>query len=86
MQNECAHADHMSIMVQVRNVPDGLHRRLKARAATAGMSLSEYVLAELRRVAETPTRKELLERLTTRSPVELPESAADAVRAERDGR
>jgi plasmid stability protein len=73
-------------MVQIRNVPDGLHRRLKARAATAGMSLSEYLLGELRRVAETPTREELLERLRGRAPVELPESAAEAVRAERDAR
>ena len=86
MQSEWPHADHMAIMVQIRNVPDGLHRRLKARAATAGMSLSEYLLGELRRVAETPTRDELLERLQSRAPVDLPESAADAVRAERGGR
>jgi plasmid stability protein len=86
MQSEGLHADHMAIMVQIRNVPDGLHRRLKARAATAGMSLSEYLLGELRRVAETPSRDELLERLSSRAPVELPESPADAVRAERDGR
>jgi len=52
----------------------------------AGMSLSEYLLGELRRVAETPTREELLERLRGRVPVDLPESAADAVWAERDGR
>jgi plasmid stability protein len=76
----------MSIMVQIRNMPDGLHRRLKARAAEAGMSLTEYLLGELRRVAETPTREELLERLRARTPVDLPESAADAVRAERGGR
>jgi plasmid stability protein len=76
----------MSVMVQIRSVPDGLHRRLKARAAMAGMSLSEYLLGELRRVAETPTREELLERLRGRVPVDLPESAADAVWAERDGR
>ena len=76
----------MSVMVQIRNMPDGLHRRLKARAAEAGMSLTEYLLGELRRVAETPTREELLERLRGRAPVDLPESAADAVRAERGGR
>jgi antitoxin FitA len=73
----------MSIMVQVRNVPDGLHRRLKARAAAAGLSLSDYLISELRRVAETPTRAELLERLQGRAPVVLSESAADAVRAVR---
>ena len=86
MQTEGTHAKHMSVMVQIRSVPDGLHRRLKARAAMAGMSLSEYLLGELRRVAETPTREELLERLRGRVPVDLPESAADAVWAERDGR
>ena len=74
------------VMVQVRNVPDSLHRRLKARAAHAGMSLSEYILGELRRAAETPTREELLDRLESRAPVVLAESAADAVRAEREGR
>ena len=45
----------MSKMIQIRNVPDALHRRLKARAAEAGMSLSDYLLAELRRSAERPT-------------------------------
>jgi plasmid stability protein len=86
MQGEGEHAHRMSVMVQIRNVPEGLHRRLKARAAGAGMSLSEYLLAELRRVAETPTREELLERLEARAPVALRESAAEAVRAEREGR
>jgi len=41
----------MSVMVQIRNMPDDLHRRLKSRAALAGMSLSEYLLRELRHVA-----------------------------------
>jgi plasmid stability protein len=86
MQSSSTHAICMSVMVQIRNVPDTLHRRLKARAAMAGMSLSEYLLGELRRSAETPTREELLERLRSRAPVALDESAADAVRAERDSR
>jgi plasmid stability protein len=73
----------MSIMVQIRNMPEGLHRRLKARAAAAGLSLSDYLLGELRRVAETPTRAELLGRLQDRAPVDLAESAAEAVRAVR---
>ena len=50
-------------MVQIRNVPDELHRELKARAALAGMSVSEYLLQELRRSLERPTRDELLRRL-----------------------
>ncbi|HUI82589.1 MAG TPA: hypothetical protein VL240_00100 [Candidatus Binatia bacterium] len=76
----------MSKMIQVRNVPDALHRTLKARAAMAGMSLSDYLLAELREISERPTLREWQKRLATREPVELPESAAVAVRAERDAR
>lgn len=73
-------------MVQIRNVPDDLHRKLKARAALAGMTLSDFLLAELRRSAERPTRDELLRRVATRTRAELPESAADAIRAERTSR
>jgi antitoxin FitA len=76
----------MSKMIQVRNVPDPLHRKLEARAATAGMSLSDYLLAELRRFADRPTAEEMRARLHERSPVSFPESAAAAVRAERDAR
>ncbi len=76
----------MAIMVQVRNVPDQIHRTLKARAAQAGLSLSDYILAELRRVAERPTREELLARLARRQPVHLKESAARALRRERESR
>lgn len=76
----------MSTMIQIRNVPDALHRRLKSRAALAGMSLSDYVLAELRRSLDQPTRQELLERIAGRASVEPRVSPAAAVRAERDGR
>lgn len=51
----------MSVMIQVRNVPDAIHRRLKARAAEEGVSLSDFVMAELRRVAERPSRREILQ-------------------------
>jgi len=71
----------MSAMIQIRNVPDDLHRRLKARAAMAGMSLSDYLLKEIRAVAERPTMEEMRERLARRSAVEAGESAADAIRA-----
>jgi plasmid stability protein len=71
-------------MIQVRNVPDGLHRVLKVRVALAGMSLSDYVLAEIRQIAEPPTLSDLRERLHRREPVALKLSAARAVRAERD--
>jgi len=73
-------------MIQLRNVPEGLHRTLKARAALAGMSLSDYLVTEIRRVAERPTIAELRERLERRTPANSRVSAADAVREERDGR
>lgn len=76
----------MSVMVQIRNVPDELHRKLKVRAALAGMSISEYLLREMERSLERPTREELLERLRSRQRVEPSESVVEAVRAEREGR
>jgi len=76
----------MPKMIQLRNVPDPLHRKLKARAATEGMSLSDYLISEIRKIAERPTLTELWQRLQQRTPVNSPLSAADAVRAERDGR
>jgi len=76
----------MSRMIQIRNVPDPLHRALKARAAMAGMSLSDFMLAEIRRLAERPTMEELRERLHRREPVKLKVGAAQAVREERDVR
>ena len=82
----CIHHFHMSKMIQVRNVPDNLHRSLKAKAALAGMSLSDFLLAEIRQLAERPTMVELRERLRRRSPMVLPVSAAQAVRRERDTR
>lgn len=74
----------MSKMIQLRNVPDQLHRKLKARAATEGLSLSDYLLEEIRRAAERPTFVELVERLQHRTKVATTVSPADAVRAERD--
>jgi antitoxin FitA len=76
----------MSKMIQVRNVPDGVHRTLKAQAAIAGMSLSDFLLAEMRHLAERPTVAELRERLRHRSRIADPLSAAEAVRRERDAR
>ncbi len=73
-------------MIQLRNVPEGLHRTLKARAALAGMSLSDYLVTEIRQVADRPTIAELRERLERRTRVNSRVSAADAVRVERDAR
>lgn len=64
----------MAKMIQVRNVPEALHRSLKARAVTAGMSLNDYLLGELREIAERPTLAEFRGRLHARGPVQTPES------------
>jgi len=76
----------MSKMIQLRHVPDDLHRKLKARAALAGLSLSDYLLQEVRRVAERPTVAEMMTRLAQRAPVNPPIPPAKAIRAERDRR
>ena len=76
----------MSSMIQIRNVPDTLHRTLKSRAALAGMSLSEYLLRELHTVAERPTVDDLRARLRERASTTLSVAPAEAVRAERDRR
>ena len=76
----------MSTMIQIRNVPDALHRKLKSRAALAGMSLSDYLLQQIREAAERPTIEEMRARLARRSAVTLSVDTADAVRAERDSR
>lgn len=73
-------------MIQLRHVPDELHRTLKARAALAGLALSDYLLQEIRRVAERPTPAEIRERLARRPPVATKVSPAKAVRAEREHR
>jgi plasmid stability protein len=71
-------------MIQIRNVPNELHRQLKARAAQAGMSLSDYMLSGARKMVERPTMEEWLAHLKTRSPVVTSESPVDILRAERD--
>jgi len=76
----------MSKMIQLRNVPDTLHRGLKARAAMAGMSLSDYLLAEIKEIAERPTLEELRSRLHGRRPVSAIIDSARLVREERDAR
>lgn len=73
-------------MIQIRNVPPQVHRRLKAKAALSGQSLSSYLLAEIERLAERPTEEELLQRLHGRAAVTPSVSPADAVREERDTR
>lgn len=73
-------------MVQIRNVPVDLHRRLKARAAIEGLTMSDFVLREIRKALERPTREEVLERLRSRPVRKLRHGAAEAIQAERDSR
>jgi antitoxin FitA len=73
-----------SKMIQIRNVPDELHRTLKIRAAKAGMTLSDYLLSEIEQVAEEPTISEWLERVRSREPVELDERPDVTTRRFRD--
>jgi len=73
--------------LQVRDVPDDVSRVLKERAAEAGQSLSEYVLALLRTQARRPTVEQWLDRVASREPVDLPPDAgADALRTAREER
>jgi plasmid stability protein len=73
-------------MIQIRNVPSEVHRELKARAALAGMSLSDYLLRELRQTLDRPTMEQLRKRLASLPPVQPRVSPAAAIRAERDRR
>ena len=86
MCRTCGYVEHMPKMIQLRHVPDDLHRKLKARAALEGLSLSDYLLQEVRRVAERPTLGELRHRLAQRAPVVPRVPVARAVRSERDHR
>jgi len=85
MREACVHARRMS-MIQIRNVPEELHRELKVRAVRAGMTLSDYLLDLIRKAAERPEPDVLLRRLRERSPVHPAEPPAYAVRAEREAR
>jgi plasmid stability protein len=76
----------MPTMIQLRHVPDALHRQLKARAALAGMSLSDYLVREIRQVAEQPTLDEIRARLEARPPVVVAASPTEAIRSERESR
>lgn len=76
----------MSRMIQIRNVPDEVHRKLKVRAAREGVTLSELLAREARRLAEQPSMEEMLERLLARPRVKLRISPTAVIRQERDRR
>jgi antitoxin FitA len=73
-------------MIQIRNVPDDLHRALKVRAAREGTTLSELIMRELPRIANKPSLEEVLERIKSREPVTGLETTADLIREDRDSR
>jgi len=76
----------MPKMIQLRHVPDDLHRQLKSRAALAGLPLSDYLIREVRRLAAEPTPAQIRERLASREPYRGRVSPAAALRKERDTR
>ncbi len=76
----------MSRMIQIRNVPDEIHRKLKVRAASEGLTLSDLLAREARRLAEQPSLAEWCERVLSRSRVRTKVSSARAVREARNNR
>ena len=73
----------MSKMIQVRNVPDRLHRELVRRARARGETLTEYVERVLEREVARPEAAEVFERIARRSSVDLGKPAAELIREER---
>ena len=86
MRSTCNYVRRMGKMIQVRNVSETLHRTLKARAANAGMSLSDYLLGELREIAQRPTLAEFRERLHARESFSGTLDTAGLLREERAAR
>lgn len=76
----------MTTMIQIRNVPESLHRRLKSRAAIEGLSMSRYILREMEKTLARPSRQELLEAIRSQPELELDPSPAEVLRHERDKR
>lgn len=76
----------MQTMIQIRNVPEALHRRLKARAAIEGLSMSRYIVREMERALERPSRRELLDAIRSQPDVTLDVSPAEVLREERESR
>ncbi len=76
----------MSKMIQVRNVPERLHRELVKRARARGQTLTDFIQALLEREASRPPADEVFERISGRKPVRLGGRAADLIREERPNR
>ena len=86
MRSSCSHAEFMPRALQIRNLPDDLHRKLKVRAASLGVTLSDYARRELEQAVARPTLEEVLDRLAALPPVDPDPTPAEVIRAERDGR
>jgi plasmid stability protein len=84
MRHVCRNTLGMGVLIQIRDVPEGVHGVLKARAAMAGVSLSEYVRGVLGRSAERPTAEELSARVRARGAGSLGEPSEISVRRLRD--
>ena len=84
MLHTCDTLINMAKMIQIRNVPDDLHRTLKVRAAKMGMTLSDYLLSEIEQVAEKPTLQEWLEMVKHHERVGLDEPPEVTIRRMRD--
>ena len=80
------HTHDMKMMIQIRNVPEPLHRRLKARAAIEGVSMSRYILQAIERALARPSRQELLDAIRSQPEIHLDPPPADILREERDSR
>lgn len=76
----------MKTVIQIRNVPPALHRELKARAALEGISMSQFILREIQRSLERPSRGEVLRRIAEQGAGYLAAPAAELLREERDTR
>ena len=73
----------MSAMIQIRNVPDKLHRQLKARAALEGTSMSQFILREIKKSLDRPSLEEVLSQITSQTEQQLNRTPADMVREDR---
>ena len=76
----------MSAMIQIRNVPTRLHRALKARAAMEGVSMSQFILREIKKTLDRPSQQEVLQRIADQGATYLSRPAAEVLREERNAR
>lgn len=86
MLQTCKGVTHMSTMIQIRHVPDDIHKTLKIRAIEKGMSLSDYLLREITEIVKRPTLEEVMQRVESRYTSTISEDSGDALRAERESR